>query len=564
LDATADALESSAAPEPELSSGRKDFPLLFEVTMLRWMLPGALLVLGGCDAVLGIPPAERRPDQAPSAEVAGDGAVECSSDAECLGAPDSAKNPKLCREGSCVPLLMPPACPLLLPQGDERWFENLRAAGPEPLVIGAFAAVDGAQALDAARLDSFDLAFGEVSQALGGVPVAGGAIRPVVAVVCDNSYAKADDLTRAVDHLIGEVRVPAVLSSLRSDDLAAAFERSRGRSVLYMNALAADPSLISAQNDALLWHMLPETDVLADAYLALFDRVIRHLTRTGVLGQDEPLRVALVQAYDYPSSAQLGAALVERLFFNGKSAADNSPSDFAIVNVRTSIGAPAPIGYSFAIDGIRKLAPHVVIAADPDEFLDTILPGLEAGSSDPEPFYLLSPWHVRKAPLRSLRSDTYQRVAGVTYAGADDPNAYDDYLTRFQTAYPNVDAPLGLENFYDAPYYVLYSAVAARGTWPLIGADLALGMRQLLRGPRDFSVGPNDLSLATMALEAAGASITLNGTLGPPSFDLDTGVRADTGSVWCVDAEGNTVTDVLRVGASGELVGNFPCFDFED
>src|SRR6185503_2965802 len=118
------------------------------------------------------------------------------------------------------------------------------------------------------------------------------------------------------------------------------------------------------------------------------------------------------------------------------------------------------------------------------------------------------------------------------------------------------------ENHYDAAYYLIHAAAAAGSVTPLIGSDLVNGMRRLLSGRLSFSVGPEDLLPAFLELETPGSSIVLNGAMGPPNFDPATGARDEPGSVWCVDAQRNLHADVLRLDSDGDLVGDFPCFDF--
>jgi hypothetical protein len=131
-------------------------------------------------------------------------------------------------------------------------------------------------------------------------------------------------------------------------------------------------------------------------------------------------------------------------------------------------------------------------------------------------------------------------------------------VNRFHGAYPDATNFLGYENFYDGAYYLLY-AVAGAGNNFASGGDMANpGMRRLLIGTTSYGVGPGDMP-AAMSNLFNNFSIVLNGTMGPPDFDVLTGARTAYGSVWCVDATRETQSDVLKyIAATKELEGSFP------
>jgi hypothetical protein len=150
------------------------------------------------------------------------------------------------------------------------------------------------------------------------------------------------------------------------------------------------------------------------------------------------------------------------------------------------------------------------------------------------------------------------RFAGVNGASALDQTLYNTYQIAFDTAYPEVAGQRGYENFYDAAYYLIYSAAAAGSVQSLGGDDLARGMGRLLTGP-SWGVGYADIPYALSALQTG--KITLNGTDGPPSFDPGTGAKLGPGSVWCVDSSLKQRADVLRYDPTSQaLTGTFPCF----
>ncbi len=515
--------------------------------------------LSACGRVLELPPAEHRD--------AGSEPASCTTHDECLAASAEA-DPEICVDGRCTPLLLPPQCPLVLPQSDGLWRQSLQAGGPEPFIFGAFTDVrKGTADLSGVFAYDYDLALAEVVHTLGGVPAAGGDVRPVLGVVCSNSFDTPDALDRAVDHLVNELKVPGILATLEVDDLERAFDLTSEAQVFYLNLRDADPSLVARASDGLMWHMLAGWDSLLPSYQALVDRTLRHLASKGVLASDEPARVALVRTYDSPETNTLGTALLEHLVVNG-APFESNPTGLAATVLLVDVPSfgTGTHDYNSFIDALRRFEPHVVIFATAGEFVD-ILEGLEARNPQPAPFYLLSPNQLDTADgglIHAFAPDLYQRVAGVNFSAAVDASAYDAFQARFDAAYPNLATHAQhTENQYDGPWYLLYAAAAARGSWPLRGPDLDVAMRQLLSGDK-YSVGPDDLPRAMGELKRTGASIALYGTMGPPNFDPATGARSDPGTVWCVDAGGTLQADVLRLDDNGKLSGTFPCFDFDD
>ncbi len=94
-------------------------------------------------------------------------------------------------------------------------------------------------------------------------------------------------------------------------------------------------------------------------------------------------------------------------------------------------------------------------------------------------------------------------------------------------------ATTGYENFYDAPYFLMYAAAAAPPISSEVrGQDLVDGMKRLIDmdGPQ-YRIGLNKIPSTLQAL--TNGSIRLDGTMGPPEFNPTTGSRTTAGSVWC-------------------------------
>jgi hypothetical protein len=116
-------------------------------------------------------------------------------------------------------------------------------------------------------------------------------------------------------------------------------------------------------------------------------------------------------------------------------------------------------------------------------------------------------------------------------------------------------------NYYDAFYFLTYSMYASNRDALFDGSlewrDLAKGMRRLTAaGKLPLDVGPTGISDVFSALSVEGASIQLDGTMGPPDFDSKTGMRRESGSVYCFDSTYLSLQpDVLRYDRStGKLI----------
>jgi hypothetical protein len=523
----------------------------------------------GCNAMLGITDTTYRSDTGSAGlgghagSTAGLGAMPCTSNGECLDQ-SSETVPSACVAGQCVELLSA-ECPVLLPQTDRLWVENLRQSDPDPVIFGAFASsppeLVGPDALN------YELMLTEVSHAVGGLPTADGKRRPVLALVCKQTYTSPDAFDRAIDHLMVDVQVPGILAGLEASDLEYAFRRQgHSHRVFFMSPYDADRTLSGLVDDGLVWEILSGGEQLAPAYQPLLDTTLEYLRRNGRLATGELARVALVTTDDVSVLAALSGALTDGVLqINGSPARDNAPDYFRAVSITSSSLTNTAPDYSDALQLLGDFAPHVIIGAATNEFVTTIIPAFEAENPDVAPFYLLSPWHAQSELMDSLLTrlpDLYTRIAGVNFAGAADRTIYDAYQARFDAAFRVAGGPLGLENFYDAGYYLFYAAAAASSATRLSGSDLASGMQRLLAGGPAFSVGPDDLLPAFTVLGTPGSKIVLNGAMGPPNFDPRTGSRDEPGSIWCVDKHHKIYTDVLRLDDQDNLTGSFPCFDF--
>jgi hypothetical protein len=496
---------------------------------------------------------------------------ECESSADCLAL--DAAIPRACvgtgAERACVPLTTP-SCPLILPSGGandgDLWRDNLQAR--DSIVVGAFAQVPAANFSTFTR--NYDLALTEFTRSYGGVPGPDATSRPLVVVVCDNDFTDSPaELGDSIHHLVDELQVPGIVAGLTAADLQFAFSETRASevnpNVFFMSPLDSDPAIASLEDQHLVWNLLPSARAIATTYGPLLLRTIDYLHAQRGVPAGEPVKVALVTAPDLRLLGDLSDALRDFLQWNGKDFdANKDDGNLTQIEIVSSYENPtAPL--TAEIQAIIDFAPHIVIEMGADELFTTIMPAVEGRwDSDvpdqPRPFYLISPYHQVPSVLASAVSrfrtpdPLHLRMAGVQYASTPDElrSILDDYNDRYDTMFPDAPGKIGWENWYDAPWWLIYAITAGARTQDRFdGLDLAAGMERLMGPGPEYSVGPDDIDEIVQSLSVATNTVTLNGALGRPDFD-STGARSSSGSVWCVNTSGALFIDVLRMSPDAD------------
>lgn len=486
------------------------------------------------------------------------GPVGCTSHAQCIE--ENLDIPHICRDGECISLYSA-ECPVVLQA------ENLKV--PEPIIIGAYSAIDPLNKLGSPVTRSFDVALSEFTKEVGGL--SGGpdnTRRKFVAVLCEGADTASAPLDKSLAHLVDTVQVHGILASMYTDDLREAFDaRGKSDNILFVSPLTADSSLTSEDNSGLLWFMLGAHADLAPTYVALTQRAETFQRNAGSLG-DEPIRVALVQGSLAPSR-DIGQVLLSdpdnSLIFNGEKALSNDEDNFLFLEVTSDVeDDEAEAGA--AIEALSNFKPHVVVVTGGEEFTKKVLPVLEstwdasAETGQIRPFYVLGPLLAFDSSLQTASNvGVRKRLAGVNFAADEDRTLYNMFKANYLAAYPG-EKFYDTENFYDAAYYLLYAIAASGNPAQLSGDSIAEGMLRLVsKSGAPMSVGPSNISDVLAALAVPNSRINLRGTLGPGDFNLGTGSRIAKGSVWCV-TQSTFSYDTLRLNDDGELEGTFPCF----
>jgi serine/threonine-protein kinase len=454
----------------------------------------------------------------------------CSTNHECLAA--SAGKPAICRkeDGVCV-ALESPQCRVLAGPGDVEndatvWIGAMfPVSNPKPLHYGPISG----NAIELARRD-----FADTS---GGLPPrrAGQPKRPLAVVLCDDG----DDPVRAAEHLVNDVRVPAVLGFARSKevfDLATSLFVPKGVLALAANTssiLRDIPRAAGEHEPRLVWRVTMSADMIVPPIAAFLADVIEpELRRSpGALQASEPVRVALVRVNN-PTGQSYADNFLSTLRFNGKSVAANRESFRQFLSAET-FDAPNPEEATRLAADMNAFAPHVIIDGGmPAEVLVTIEQTWPAKATFRPRYVLTGP--LDDPGLLSFvrdRPEVRRRIFSV------DTRTDTEILAGFVMRYNEVFTPrVTPVSASSAPYdgfYLLAYAAAALGDQPITGRALALAIPRLLPPGDRVDVGPGGI-FATLYALRDGKSVDLQGTVTTLDFNPATGDALTDFSVFCV------------------------------
>jgi hypothetical protein len=466
---------------------------------------------------------------------------------------------------------------------------------PPPTFIGAYINSPGGLLTDPSYLN-FLMALEEFTGPANGIPI-GSSLNPLrtpVAIGCDVNGI----LANSASHLINDLKVPAIVSALNSDELSQLYlnytsmAQSNG-GVFVIDAFSDDPTLTTLQRpQGLLWHMLGQSSDSAPVYAAFVPMIEAYLRGPNApqpLGSNPdgsmiPLKIAIVTSQS-SALTSLSSAVGKILTWNGGKTISDNGANYLPVTVSDSTlnGSPTSTfqqSIDDAVTAIVGFEPNIVISFASAEF-NQIMQGvqIEYPAVNHLPFYLLGPYNMGDpgiaATVQSTLPFNQKSVAGVGVASATDTSVLSGYESRFLAMYKGDTAALGYENYYDAMYFALYSLSYGHLPNPP-SSYLATGMGKLINlNGTPYDVGPGDQSQIFSALSISnGSGIQLIGALGPPDFDITTGSRIGAGDVYCVETptDGGAPSydyDVLRLvnpdggapaGGGSAFTGSFPCY----
>ncbi|HET9957574.1 MAG TPA: hypothetical protein VFQ61_23920 [Polyangiaceae bacterium] len=488
----------------------------------------------------------------------------CTSHKQCTD--DHAGDPYICRasDGQCVPLVST-ACPLP---------SNLQyATDPNAIFVGAFTDLNKSELENSSAVYAYRLALDEFNN-LGGLEGGpNGARRPLVAVMC---YDDPEYIESAMQFLTEELQIRAIVAGFRQPkDLVTSFEKYATGKVFFLSPYGGSSDLRQLNDNGLVWSLLGSPGDFAEIYAALLERLERFVRKDRSFEASRELKVVTFQTQDSFSS-ELANAVSPGLRFNQRS-----------LDANLDAGTYLPLSFDAATEGQPDLDAKVKSILDfrPDVVLSFAGPAFSGGrqrgvvgqlqtqwgSDTPRPFYVLSPLNdgslesddvagfIESEALIHPEAQPYRRFLGIGSGLSSDPTLRNEFNVRLATHYAR--APRGTEQFYDAMYLLGYAIYGAGSVSNVQGPDIARGMKRLLNGP-SFDIGPKRMGQVISVLKVPEGELSLKGTLGPPNFDVASGMRIDPGSVFCYDENAVLERYALTYDLdTHQLSGTFPCFD---
>jgi serine/threonine-protein kinase len=484
----------------------------------------------------------------------------CTTNRACQD--DAGGKPTICRKdtGVCVALEAPGCHVLATPQSlasdDTIWFGAMYpTSGPSASGYGQPA------------MEAVDLGRRDFDETIGGLPPvrAGGPRRPIAMIACDD----AEDPARVAAHLVNNVGVPAILGFARSKevlDLAESLFIPKGVLALATNTATMLSTIQHAPGQPrLVWRTTPSAEMMVAPAVALVPLILEPEFRAipGLMGPDEPLRVAIVRVNN-ASGLSYADRYISTLVFNGKSVAANGPAFLQAV-VPDDGNGKHPAELTNELAKVTAFAPHVVLdAAGGAEFVDAIERAWPK-SARFRPRYLigtLSEVALGHALVRD--PEARKRIFGVDTRS--DTAVIAKFVIRHNEVFPTTKTTAEESTFapYDS-FYVLAYAAAALGQQPITGVGLANSIRRLLPPGETVEVGPAGIYGGLAAL-AAGKNIDLEGTATTLDFDIETGDATATFSVYCLAVGGpdGASTHIVETGVhfdgkTGKPTGALRC-----
>lgn len=493
-------------------------------------------------------------------------ATGCITNAECVGN----GRPAVCRDTKCVDLTTK-ECPVVL--GD---VEDLRA--PDVLVVGALSPFDSGSELGDAMGAALELAQEELSSS--------GLSRPLVVLACRefNDDGNAG-LVRAADHLVKELQVPVVIGpSDESNAQIVSTQVTLPNDVLMIAPTAITPSLSDVALPHRVWRL--NYDAVDQARLLqrfLDNQLVPKLKADGVLGPNEPLRVAIVSEDDF-KGRDIARPLAERLRWNqgvageGTCAENAALTPSACINVafpglNDSEGNPSPeSGITQALKSVFTGAPHVVLHAYSVYGIPRVVFPIEGGweaydssggnRGKPRPYHVgLFPQFNAFAPLyqfvplqEPVKQPSDKPLSQRLFAVAPRETADSADVARYVEAFkrqhsefmPSTTPADSLPRlYYDALYMAAY-AVVANGAKPASGLNLATTLPQLVSGP-PYKVGPSDVAAIVERL-SRGAAVNLAGVSGDLDLRPETGASPYGMELTCLGVAASTAPEAIGKG----------------
>jgi ABC-type branched-subunit amino acid transport system substrate-binding protein len=400
------------------------------------------------------------------------------------------------------------------------------------IIIGSLFSTKGAQAAtNVPRQQAAALAVEQIN-AIGGIPAGpkSALSRPLVMVSCDEST----DLVRAAEHLVKDLKVPAIVGPNTSQDtldVSSKVTVPGGTVVITPTAVAS--SITALADDDLTWLMVP-SDV-----------------------QRAPLMISQLQVLEDQIKAERGVEKVKLgiVFRNDALGVGTRTSLNDLVLNGKGLTDPVNLGNHVEIDGYAatdpdqqdivdkylEFRPDIVVLAGTAEAVSKVLVPLEAqwGEGARPQYVLIDSTKVPELITAATNNDDLRarvRGTGITPgpSGEDTPaEAYNGFTIDYGVRYKGGNATIsGMGPAHDAAY-AIGLALAATKDQPVSGRSVAEGLRKLASGTTKLTTLGTNLLPAFQKL-SAGMGITAVGSFGVLDWDADGAVKGGTLEMWCI------------------------------
>lgn len=445
----------------------------------------------------------------------------------------------------CVQVTTPECPELFSPEGDGQ-------IPDDAILLGALMPFAGPQMVNTPpRLRSAVLAMEQINAVgVGGIPGPSGTDnRRLAMVACD----EVTDLINAAQHLVEDLRVPAVVGPIIGQSLFELQPIIREHDTAFFSPTVVADAVGAFDDRGLILQM-----VLTDVQRApLMNQQIRELEsqlRASRLRQAEPIRLGTFSRNDALGQGTNVGLLDLRI--NGQLYAQEQ----TVGHVRATAYANEDLQArpQFYIDDLLddgRFLPDIIVVAGAGEIPDNFLAPLEAQwpESVPRPYYvMIDPLKI--GPLLDLvgDADTHPdlrlRIRGTgitpTSTGDDESDAaqaFDGFVLAYRSVVGDNQAPIisGMGPSYDAVFAIAF-ALAAQRDAPLTGASLIQGLPLLAGGSTKVLLGRNASNVAFRELGASPPrAISAIGTFGPLEWDQEGQKKAGILEMWCIDGQGS-------------------------
>lgn len=453
----------------------------------------------------------------------------CTRNQECIDKAGGA--PSICQKSTrkCVNLTTA-ECPTVIAKPGQLLDDNTIVIGMLSAAGATFDSGNGDQMEKAAALAQADIA-----KSVRGLPAIDGSsnVRPLVIVSCHEFDGGYQGLIRAANHLAKNVKVPVVIGPIDgANQLAVTSQVFSPNGVLtiipFRTAIYDVPSPISPT--PLIWSLSFTDRQIASSAAQLITKDLEPKLRAR--GVTEPIRVAMIVEENALGSTTADV-MEAQLTFNGKTAVQNgteTPANYLRVKFGDFIdpvGNPAPAdGAAKAVSAVINFKPHIILHSyAPAAAAATFVPlTINWPAAVPRPygidlisvFPLLAPV-VDMIDTFGLHSLTFSQMGRAT-----DEERVKQWLIKYKTEYPDITNFAQTESqvvqtWYDAVYYAAY-AIAGNGKKPLTGVNLAATLPLMQPPGQKVRTGTEDLTKAFGAL-VAGQGVDVEGITG--ALDLD-------------------------------------------